>query len=66
MGVLWSILTLPFRMIAAVVAFFGRTLGVIAGFALMVAGVGLCASTIYLLGLPVFVVGLLVTLKSLG
>jgi hypothetical protein len=65
-GALWSILTWPFRLIAAIVAFCGRTLGVLFGFALMVIGVALCSGTIYLLGLPVFIVGLLMTLKCLG
>ena len=66
MDALWSVLTLPFRLIGAVVAFFGRTLGVISGFALMVAGVAFCSGTIYLLGLPLFLVGLVLMLKSVG
>lgn len=66
LDVVWSILTSPFRLIAAIVAFCGRTLGVIFGFALMVAGVAFCSGTIYILGLPLFVVGLLITLKCLG
>jgi hypothetical protein len=66
LGEIWSVLTLPFRLIAAVVAFCGRALGVVIGFALMVAGVAFCSGAIYILGLPLFVVGLLMTLKCLG
>jgi hypothetical protein len=66
LGAFWSVLTLPFRLIALVVAALGRFLGVVMGFALMVAGVALCSGMLYILGLPLFVVGLILTLKSLG
>ena len=66
LGEIWSVLTLPFRLIAALVALCGRALGVVIGFALMVAGVAFCSGAIYILGLPLFVVGLLMTLKCLG
>lgn len=66
LGVFWSVLTLPFRVIAGIVAFCGRMFGVFFGFALMVAGVAFCSGAIYLLGLPLFLVGLLLTLKCLG
>ena len=64
-GVLWSILTLPFRLIAGVVAFCGRALGVVFGFGLIVVGVAFCSGAIYLLGVPIFILGLLLMLKSL-
>lgn len=66
MGAIWSVLMWPFRVVGAVVAFCGRTLGVVFGFLLMVAGVAFLAGTLYILGLPLFLVGLLLTLKSLG
>ncbi len=66
MAVFWSILTLPFRLIGGLVATFGRLLGGLSGFVLMVVGVAFCSSAIYILGLPLFVVGLVLTLKSLG
>ena len=66
LGVIWSVLTLPFRLIAALVAFCGRALGVVIGFALMVVGVAFCWGAIYFLGVPLFIVGLLVMLKCLG
>lgn len=65
LGAIWSILTFPFRLIAGVVAFCGRALGVGLGFVLMVVGVAFCSGAIYLLGVPVFILGLLMMMKSL-
>jgi hypothetical protein len=66
LGVLWSVLTFPFRLIGLVVELAGRAVGVSIGFVLMVVGVALCAAQWLPLGLPLFVVGLLVALKCLG
>lgn len=66
LGVVWSILTLPFRLIGMFVALCGRMIGVISGFALMVVGVAFCSGALYPLGLPMFVIGLIVTLRCLG
>ena len=66
MGALWSIVTLPFRLIGWVVEIFGRLTGVLLGFALMVVGVALCSGAFLPIGLPLFIVGLLVTLRCLG
>ena len=65
-GALWSILTSPFRLVAAVVALCGRLVGAIGGFALMVVGVAFCSGALYPLGLPMFVLGLILTLRCLG
>ncbi len=65
-GAVWSILMLPFRLIAGFVALCGRMIGVISGFALMVVGVAFCSGALYPLGLPMFVIGLIMTLKCLG
>jgi TM2 domain-containing membrane protein YozV len=62
---IWSALTFPFRLIGGVASAFGRLIAGVAGFCLMVGGTALCAGTIWLLGLPVFVVGLLITLRAL-
>jgi hypothetical protein len=62
----WWLLTLPFRLLFGVVALAGRVVGVIVGFAMMVVGVALGASPFYLIGIPIFLVGLLLTLRSLG
>lgn len=66
LGAIWSFLTFPFRVIAMFVALCGRMIGVISGFALMVVGVALCSGALYPLGLPMFVIGLVVTLRCLG
>lgn len=66
LGTLWWVVTLPFRLIGLAVEFVGRAVGVVLGFALMVVGMALCAAAWLPLGVPVFVVGLLVTLKCLG
>lgn len=62
----WSIFTLPFRLIAWAVELIGRSLGVVLGFALMVVGIAICSGSLLILGIPVFVIGLLVTLRCLG
>jgi hypothetical protein len=66
LGALWTILTLPFRLIAWVVELVGRLTGVVLGFALMVIGVALCSGAFLPLGIPLFVVGLVLLLRSLG
>ncbi len=66
LGVIWSIVTLPIRVLAWVADFFSRLTGLGLGFALMVVGVALGAGPSLALGLPLFVIGLLLTLRSLG
>lgn len=65
MGALWTVVTLPFRLVGWVVEMLGRLVGVLLGFGLMVVGVALCAASLFILGIPVFVVGLILALKSL-
>ncbi len=65
-GALWSILTLPFRLLGWMVEMTGRLLGLIFGFVLMVIGVALGAGPLFPVGIPVFIIGLLLTLRSLG
>jgi hypothetical protein len=66
LGVIWSILTLPVRLLAWTVDFLGRLTGLGIGFALMVLGVALGAGPSMVLGIPVFVIGLILTLRSLS
>jgi hypothetical protein len=66
LGVIWTILTLPIRIVIWVLDFLSRAAGLAIGFALMVLGVALGAGPSLILGVPVFVVGLLLTLRSLG
>lgn len=62
----WSVLTLPFRLIGWTVELIGRLAGLILGFVLMVVGVALAAGPFFPIGIPVFLIGLLLTLKCLG
>lgn len=66
LGTLWLVITLPFRLVARVVELLGRATGLALGFVLMVAGIALCSGSLVILGVPVFLVGLLLTLRSLG
>lgn len=65
LGVLWAVITFPFRLVLWVVELLGRITGLIIGFALMVLGVALWAGPLFLIGIPLFIVGLLLTLRSL-
>jgi hypothetical protein len=66
LGALWAVVTLPFRLLIWVVEMLGRLTALAAGFTLMVVGVAFWAGPLPLLGIPVFIVGLLLTLRSLG
>jgi hypothetical protein len=64
--VLWLILTFPFRLVGWLVAMVGRFFGLVLGFVLMVVGVALGAGALFPIGIPVFLVGLILTLRSLS
>jgi hypothetical protein len=66
LGVIWNILTLPIRIVVGVLDFLSRATGLILGFALMVLGVAIGAGPSLILGVPVFIIGLLLTLRCLG
>jgi hypothetical protein len=66
LGALWTILTLPIRIIVWVLDFLCRATGLAIGFALMVLGVVVVAGPSLILGAPIFLIGLVLTLKSLG
>ncbi len=65
LGTLWWVVTLPFRLLFGVVGLFGRLTALALGFVLMVLGVAFLAGPIPVLGIPLFVVGLLVSYRSL-
>lgn len=65
LNLIWSILTFPFHLIGTLVALVGRAVGLVIGFLLMVAGIALAGSWL-VVGIPVFLVGWLVTIKALG
>lgn len=66
LGAIWTILTLPFRLVVAVLDLLGRLTGLIIGFTLMVLGAALGAGPFFPIGIPLFLIGLLLTLRSLG
>jgi hypothetical protein len=63
---LWAIVTFPFRLVGWAVALVGRGVGLALGFALMAVGVAFWAATWLPLGIPLFIVGLLITVKAIG
>lgn len=63
---LWRVVTLPFRLLLALVELIGRLFGVALGFTIMVVGMALWAGPLFILGVPVFIIGLLLTLRCLG
>jgi hypothetical protein len=63
---LWLVITWPFRLVGMLVAAVGRAVGLVLGFSLMVGGVAFWAGSWLIVGIPLFVLGLLVTLKSLN
>lgn len=65
LGMLWRVVTFPFRLLGWVIDLFGRLVAVLLGFALMVIGMALCASSLMIVGVPVFVIGLILAMKSL-
>jgi hypothetical protein len=66
LGAIWSLVTLPIRLVVWVLDFLSRATGLVLGFALMVLGVVLGAGSWLLLGVPIFVIGLILTLRCLG
>jgi hypothetical protein len=64
--VVWSVITLPFRLIAWLVEICGRVVGLLLGFMLMIVGVALGAGPFFMIGIPLFVVGLIIMLRCLG
>jgi hypothetical protein len=61
----WFLVTLPFRLVFWVIAWLGRLTAVVLGFSLMVVGMALWAGPLFFIGIPLFVVGLVLTLRCL-
>jgi hypothetical protein len=62
---IWFIVTLPFRLIFWSIAWAGRLTAVLLGFSLMVVGIALWAGPLFFLGIPLFLIGLVLTLRCL-
>ncbi len=65
LALIWFLIALPFRLIFLAIAFLGRVAGVTVGFSFMVVGVALGAGPLFFIGIPLFLVGLFVMLRSL-
>lgn len=63
---IWSLITLPFRLIVGTIVLVSRVAGLILGFSLMVVGVALCADPFLIFGIPIFLLGLYMTLRNLS
>ena len=61
----WFLITLPFRLVFWLVAWMGRLTATVLGFSFMVVGIALWAGPLFFLGIPLFLVGLFLTLRSL-
>jgi hypothetical protein len=61
----WYVITAPFRLVFWTIAWVGRVTAVLFGFCLMVIGIALGAGPLFFLGIPLFLVGLVLTLKCL-
>ena len=66
LGMIWSIFTLPIRILGWTADLAGRLAGLGVGFVLMVLGVAIGAGPSVAIGAPIFIIGLLLTLRSLG
>jgi hypothetical protein len=66
LSILWAVVSLPFRLVIGIIEVVGRLVGIALGFALMVVGVAFWAGPLFILGIPVFLVGLLLTLRCLS
>ena len=62
---LWSVVLFPFRLLIGAVELFGRLVALALGFILMVIGVAIWAGPLAIVGIPLFIVGLIITVRSL-
>ncbi len=65
LAAVWSLATLPFRLVFWVIALLGRLTGIAVGFALMVVGMFFLAGPLFVIGIPLFIIGLVLTLRCL-
>ena len=65
-GTLWFVLTMPLRLVFWTFEMLGRLFGLGVGFVMMVGGAALWSGPLYPIGIPLFAVGLLLTLRNLG
>jgi hypothetical protein len=61
----WFVLVTPFRLAFSMIAWLGRLTALVVGFSLMVVGMAFLAGPFFWLGIPLFIVGLVLTLRCL-
>ncbi|MGP0062294.1 MAG: hypothetical protein ACLQGP_01665 [Isosphaeraceae bacterium] len=61
----WFVITLPFRLVFLTIALLGRLTGLVLGFTLIVVGTAFLLSPLFLIGIPLLVIGLVLTLRCL-
>jgi hypothetical protein len=66
LAILWFMATVPFRLVFWIIAWMGRLTAVMLGFSLMVVGMALWAGPLFFIGIPLFLVGLVLTLRCLN
>jgi hypothetical protein len=62
---IWFVVSLPFRLVFWTIAWLGRLTALVLGFTLMVIGMALGAGPLFFIGIPLFLLGLVVTLRCL-
>jgi hypothetical protein len=62
---IWFVITFPFRLVYLTIALLGRLTGLVLGFSLMVVGTALVLGPLFLIGIPLLVIGLVLTLRCL-
>jgi hypothetical protein len=62
---IWLMIVFPFRLVFHLIAWLGRLTALGVGFSLMVVGMALLAGPLFWVGIPLFIIGLLLTLRCL-
>ena len=62
---IWFLITLPFRLVFLVIALLGRLTGLVGGLPPHGRGHGLLPGPLFLIGIPLLVIGLVLTLRCL-
>ena len=63
---IWTIVLLPFRLIGWVIETLGRITTLVIAFLLMVVGIALIASLLFPIGIPLFLIGLILAVRVIG
>jgi hypothetical protein len=59
------LIALPFRLVFLVIALLGRITGLVVGFLLMVVGTAFLPGPLFVIGIPLLLIGLVLTLRCL-